>query len=285
MVHNYITSKDLIERIYNNYNIQSDDFVSRLPTWVLNAIREIGIKQSYILTNIVLYLKDNKSCIPKEIDRIYGVKINGLTADLNYDLSTVEKQYYSHHYKNEVVGFNGSIYKTEHNAIDDYDEDLVTPDEEKLTQTYPTVISPTDYYNAQYLELNHTNFDIKYWRSRSKDTYKYKIVNGWINTNVKEGTIELACGAIPYLYDQDFEMIFPLIPDDENLIQALTFYILGQMLMRGYKHSLLSYTTNNEFLNPGMGWTKYSKLARNSCNAMSPDSKRTLSKLTGRNII
>ena len=88
MVHNYITSKDLIERIYNNYNIQSDDFVSRLPTWVLNAIREIGIKQSYILTNIVLYLKDNKSCIPKEIDRIYGVKINGLTADLNYDLNS-----------------------------------------------------------------------------------------------------------------------------------------------------------------------------------------------------
>lgn len=284
MIHNYISSKELVERIYNDYNIQSDDFVSRLPTWTLNAIREIGIKQSYVLTTIVLKLYDNKACIPKEIDRVYGVKINGLTADFNYDLSTVDKINYEE-VTNQVVGFNGNVYKHEPNAIDDYDEDIVTPAPIKPTSSVPNVISPTDYYNATYPWLSHTNFDIKYWRSRSKETNKYKIVNGWINTNVSEGTVELACGAIAYLYDEDFEMIFPLIPDDENLIKAITFYILGQILMRGYKHSLLSYSVNNEFLNPGMGWTKYSKLARNSCNALSPDSKRTLSKLTGRNII
>lgn len=285
MIHNYISSKNLIERIYNDYNIQSDDFVSRLSTWTLNAIREIGIKQSYILTNIVMELQHNQVCIPKEIDRIYGVKINGLTADLNYDLNTVNKIHYQPGTPTSVVGFDGRVYVHEHNILDSEDIECVTPETPISTSSVPNVISPTDYYNAQYPGLSHTNFDIRYWRSRTKETYKYKIINGWINTNVEHGTIELACGSIPYVYDEEFEMIFPLIPDNENLIKAIIFYVLGQMLMRGYKHSLLSYTVNNEFLNPGMGWTKYSKMARNSCNALSPDSKRTLSKLTGRNII
>ena len=285
MVHNYISSKTLIERIYNDYNIQSDDFVSRLSTWTLNAIREIGIKQSYILTNIILKLENNKCCIPKEIDRVYGVKINGLTADLNYDLNTIDKIQYNPNGQSLVVGFNGEVFKNEHNALDDFDEDLVTIIDTKISTAIPNNIIPTNYYNATYPWLSHTNFDIKYWRGRTQQTCKYKVVNGWINTDVESGIVEAACGAISYEYDSDFEMIFPMIPDDENLIKALIFYVLGQMLMRGYKHSLLSYATNNEFLNPGMGWNKYSKLARNSCNSISPDSKRTLSKLTGRNII
>jgi len=273
MVHNYITSKDLVERIYNDYNIQSDDFVSRLPTWVLNAIREITIKQVYILTNIILELHNHKACLPKEIDRIYGVKIDGLTADLNYDLSTTDKSLYTEINGTVVVGFDGKIYTHEQNILNNFGIDT------------PNVITPTEFYNMQYPGLTHSEFDIKYWRSRTKETCKYKIVNGWINSNIEHGLMEIACGTIPYLYDEEFEMIFPLIPDDENLIKAITFYILGQMLLRGYKHSLLSYTTNNEFLNPGMGWNKYSKLARNSCNAISPDSKRTITKLTGRNIL
>ena len=40
MTHNYISSKHIIDRIYSDYNIQSDDFVSRVPLWTLNAIRE-----------------------------------------------------------------------------------------------------------------------------------------------------------------------------------------------------------------------------------------------------
>ena len=273
MVHNYITSKNLIERIYNDYNIQSDDFVSRLPTWTINAIREIGIKQSYILTNIVLELHHNKACLPKEIDRVYGVKINGLTADLNYDLSTVDRSIYTEVGNTAVVGFDGHVYTNEQNLLNNFGINV------------PNIVTPTEFYNMQYPDMIHSEFDMKYWKCRTKETYKYKIVNGWVNTNVEKGLMELACGVIPYLYDEEFEMIFPLLPDDENLLKAITFYILGQMLMRGYKHALLSYTTNNEFLNPGMGWTKYSKLARNSCNAMSPDSKRTITKQTGRNIL
>jgi len=282
MVHNYITSKSLIERIYSDYNIQSDDFVSRLSTWTLNAIREIGIKQSYVLTNIRLELFNYKVCIPKEIDRIYAVKIKGMTADLNYNLFINEKIDYN--MKSKVIGFDGKVYSHEPNILDDY-FNVVTTIDTSSQHIIETDITPNPIYNAQYDNLKHTVFDINYWKGRTKQTYNYKVTDGWIHSNVEYGDIEIACGAIPYVYDEEFDMLFPLIPDDENLIKAITFYVLGQILMRGYKHPLLSYAINNEFLNPGMAWIKYIKLARNSCNAMSPDSKRTLSKLTGRNII
>ena len=65
MTHNYISSKHIIDRIYSDYNIQSDDFVSRVPLWTLNAIREIGIKQTYILSNVVMQLVNYKCALPK----------------------------------------------------------------------------------------------------------------------------------------------------------------------------------------------------------------------------
>lgn len=35
----FISSATLIPDMYNDYNIQSDDFVSRFPIWIANAGR------------------------------------------------------------------------------------------------------------------------------------------------------------------------------------------------------------------------------------------------------
>ena len=43
MVHKYISSKVLIDKIYDEYNIQSDDFIGRLSTWTLNVLKESKI--------------------------------------------------------------------------------------------------------------------------------------------------------------------------------------------------------------------------------------------------
>lgn len=279
MTHNYISSKHIIDRIYTDYNIQSDDFVSRVPLWTLNAIREIGIKQTYVLSNVVMQLVNYKCALPKELERIYGVKIDGFTADSNFDLNVVNKYEYG---DSNVVGFDGNTYTGDVNILKAYSA-AYDPDESD-----PIILNEIQPDYGEQIPagvLTTTPFDIRLWRGRSMESLKYKIVNGWLTANVETGKVEIACGVFPYLYDAEFEMIFPLIPDDENLIKAITFSILSNILMRGYKHALLSFTANNEFLNPGMGWTKYSKLARNSCNSLNTSDARTLTKLTGRNII
>ena len=58
MIHKYISSKVLIEKIYDEYNIQSSDFVTRLSTWTLNVLRQIKIKQIYVIKNIEIEYQD-----------------------------------------------------------------------------------------------------------------------------------------------------------------------------------------------------------------------------------
>ena len=288
MVHKYISAKTIIDRIYDNYNIQSDDFVSRVSNWTLNCLREIGVKQSYVLDNVILQLHNKKVAIPTDVDRVYGVKINGITAELSFKFETVDKTYYG---KNNVVGFDGKVYTHETNILDTYNSvGAITNNEISTFDNTPTP-SPTGGIEPWYEDTNvldgvtSSKFNANYWRHTDIEGYKYKIVAGWIETNSPNGTVELLCGRIPYQYDEILDQLFPLIPDDENLIQYITSEILVHVLMRGYKHALLNLTTNNEFVNPAMAAKKYMALARNSCNSLSPSAKQTLSKLTGRNII
>lgn len=44
----FISSATLIPDMYNDYNIQSDDFVSRFPIWVANALEELKFIQAYV---------------------------------------------------------------------------------------------------------------------------------------------------------------------------------------------------------------------------------------------
>ena len=280
MIHKYISAKTIIDRIYDNYNIQSDDFVSRVSNWTLNCIREIGIKQSYVLDNVVLTLSNKKVAIPIDIDRIYGVKINGVTAELSFKFETVDKTYYGNNY---VVGFDGTVYNREISPLE-----VMVGSWDNVPQPSPSggiEPDPNLYPISPIAGVTHSEFNANYWRHIDIEGYKYKVVHGWIETNSPNGVVEILCGRIPYRYDEVLDQLFPLIPDDENLIQAVTFTILGNILMRGYKHSLLNLTSNNEFVNPGIAAKKYIALARNSCNSMSPSAKQSLSKLTGRNII
>ena len=280
MIHRYISAKTIIDRIYDNYNIQSDDFVSKVSTWTLNCVREIGIKQAYILDNVILSLNNKKVAIPIDIDRIYGVKINGITANLSLNFETIDKTYYGDNY---VVGFDGTIYNHESNPLE-----TVVGSWDNTPQPTPTggiEPDPNLYAISPIAGVTQSQFNANYWKHQNIEGYKYKIVHGWIETNSTDGVIEILCGRIPYRFDEGLDQLFPLIPDDENLINAITFTCLTNILMRGYKHAILNLTSNNEFTNPGLAAKKYIPMARNSCNTLSISAKRTLSKLTGRNII
>lgn len=263
MINKYISSKTIIEKIYDEFNIQSDDFVTRVATWTLNVLKTSKIKQAYVLENILIDFSDYRICIPQKVDRIYEVSIDGYKAIPSIGNTLKVKTNYSNN--GIVFGFDGTIYPTSSNII-------------PLNTTI-------DLNETEVVVSEDSVFGLRQLRNNTVGTATYKINNGWIHTNIEHGTCEIACGSIPYVYDEDMDTIFPLIPDDENLFNAIMYYCLKNILQRGYHHPVLNLTSNNHYTNPALAYEKYSMKARNSCNALSPSVKKSLSSLLNISLI
>lgn len=265
MIHKFINSKQIIAKIYDEYNIQSDDFVARLPTWTYNVLRQIKIKQVYVLKNIQIEYDNNKIYIPQYVDKVYGVKINGVLAKPIFSDDILVKTKMTN---SPVIGIDGSVFPTEKNIM----EFITTSNEEETI----TNVEENLIFSEGVLK---TAFNIKYVTQGMSEEPTYKINNGWVHTNIEYGTCEIVCGTIPYEYDSELDMIFPLIPDDEYLKEAITQYCLTNMLRRGLKHHTLTLQSNNRYINPAQAYDYYVPKARNSCNSLSPQAKESLSKI------
>ena len=213
----FISSATLIPDMYNDYNIQSDDFVSRFPIWV----------------------DDHRCQLPWDFRGIIDVVINNKKAVL----------------KNSA----------------EFNKDTIT---EKVT-TVPTytpypgipnadITSPGDKNNS----FNHAPVD--------KEQPYYYISNNWIHTNVDYGTIHLRYRALPVVYDSIINMDVPLIYNNGPLKKYLKLYVLKQMLLRGYKHPVISLTTNNPYTNPAIELDRMRIQVRVSCNKFSNDRRENI---------
>lgn len=260
MIHKFINSKILIEKIYDEYNIQSDDFITRFPNWVLNVLRNIKIKQVYLLENAQIDIVDYKAFIPQQIDKIYMVIINGTLANPIFGDFLKAKTKYSN--SPLMIGIDGTVFPDTNNVVD------------LLTTSTCTNLNSEDLV-----------FGIRSCKFNNDVSYNYKINNGWVHTNLENGTCELICGSIPYEYDEETDLMFPLIPDDGDLKEAIVNYCLMNMLRRGMKHHTLSLNTNNRFMNPALSYEYYIPKARNSCNSLSIQARESLSKILNINIM
>ena len=265
MIHKFINSKILISKIYDEYNIQSDDFVSRLPNWTYNVLRQIKVKQVYVIKNIQIEYDGNKIYIPQYIDKVYGIKINGILAK---PIFSDEIRVKTRMGNSPVIGIDGTVFPTEKNIME-------------FVSTESTITNSSNVENNLIFDegVLKSAFNIKYVTQGVSEEPTYKINNGWIHTNVEYGTCEIICGTIPYEYDSELDMIFPLIPDDEYLKEAIVQYCLMNMLRRGFKHHTLTLQANNRYVNPAQGYDYFIPKARNSCNSLSPQAKESLSKI------
>lgn len=283
MITKYISSKSIISRLYDIYNIQSDDFVSRLAGWTFNVIRDVRVKQTYVLKNIYVDYVNGKAEIPKEIDKVYGVKVNNVLIDLSMSNNSRDRylQNPTDKHLDLVVNYNGDIDNVDYDVNTEMyliDNTILVSHTEHDTTTDGEVL----FINPNDSILTSSAFAIKYWKQLNYTNnditpITYKIVNGWIHIfGCDYGTIEILGGAIPHEYDSELDIYFPMIPDNEAFINAVVSYCLWNILLRGYKHPALSLTANNEFINPAMAYEKWKPKARNQCNALSPTAKQTL---------
>lgn len=119
--------------------------------------------------------------------------------------------------------------------------------------------------------------------SLTHNDFKYQLTNnGYIITTFKScdlGDIKFYIKKLATELDSTTKLYFPLIPDSEDLITALEWYILKRLLERGHKVGNFSLSVNNEYLNPGIAWDKYKKIAESAIRPIDPDEREQISRI------
>jgi len=108
---------------------------------------------------------------------------------------------------------------------------------------------------------------------------KYELSNGYIITTFETGDVRIYIKVLPIELDANLKLYFPLIPDNEDVLTALDWYILKRLLERGHLVPNFSLKDNNEFTNPALAWEKYKKIARNSVINIDSDTRSEISKI------
>ena len=109
-------------------------------------------------------------------------------------------------------------------------------------------------------------------------TLKYQLDNnGYIITTFTNDKIRFYIRTFPTELDDVSRLMFPLIPDNEDLLTALEWFILKQLLYRRYNLIGLSLRDNNPFTNPAIAWEKHKKIARNSLASLDDDEREQIS--------
>lgn len=187
----FISSATLIPDMYNDYNIQSDDFVSRFPIWVANALEELKFIQAYVNVEKDIEFDDHRCQLPWDFRGVIDVIINNKKAVL----------------KNSA----------------EFNKDTIT---EKVT-TVPTYTPYPGIPNADITSPGDKNDSFNHAPVNKEQPYYY-ISNNWIHTNVDYGTIHLRYRALPVVYDSIINMDVPLIYNNGPLKNILNFMFLNK---------------------------------------------------------
>lgn len=206
----FISSAELIPEIYSDYNIKSDDFINRFPIWIVNALEELKIYQSYVTNEKELPLTNGKVELPYDFKGIIDV----YTDDKKLKLATSNKDIESNDYK-----------------------------------------------------------------------YSYYIQNNWLYTSSDFENIKITYRSFPFVEDEVLGMYVPLIYDIGLLKRYLKLYIIRNMLIRGYKHSILNLTVNNPVINPGLELMQIKTQVRTACNKFNKDRRENIAEILSKTFI
>lgn len=229
----YINSSVLVAEIIQDYNIQSNDFITRFSNWCVQCLGDLNIYQAYVEKQASLAILGGKVKLPDFYRAIIGVWINNRKA--------VPKNPNS-----EIV----------------LDKDTTKAGFVEARTTEPNDLSSLAYPQTVSSEENKCN--------KKQDTSKeieYYISQGWLHTpDLDTATAVVDYLAIPIVYDANLNMNFPIIYNDEILKEAIKLFVLTRMLNRGYKHPIQNLKDNNPYTNPALKYDRIRYRVRTSVN-------------------
>ena len=92
--------------------------------------------------------------------------------------------------------------------------------------------------------------------------------NNYAQFNFETGTVKIHYKSIPV--DEDG---FPLVPDDERLLDALSWFVMKRIILRGFKHPELDYKMCEQM------WMKTYPMAQNSVKSVNSDERELIYRL------
>ena len=106
---------------------------------------------------------------------------------------------------------------------------------------------------------------------------KYELSNGYIITTFEEGTVKFYIQTLPVEFDTNLNIYFPIIPNNETLLEALDNFILMRVLQRGHVLNPYSLRDNNPFTNPALAWEQSKMAVKNSLTSLDNDARHEIS--------
>lgn len=126
------------------------------------------------------------------------------------------------------------------------------------------------FYRDSDIDVETANLNIE-----SIDGVQYKISNNYIHLIGKDNaTIILHYNTIPKEFDEELNVYFPCIPDVEQLKEALSWYILKElMLSQEFKHNEINWQLAEQ------KWEQLYPRAKNACKNMTFDERMNITRV------
>lgn len=211
---NYISGTEIISRVYDEFNIKSDDFVNRVPKWIYNCLKRIDHHKVYSNLYIKGKFENNKIYLPSFEGNIKMLSINGIII-INSEKDELPKDYSS----------------------------ILTSDN--------TIISDDNTFNANNALSKDESLISNFINTSTENkTSAYYIEQNVLYVKYISGTYKLWYECIPVEFNDKFQSHIPLIPDLENVIEHIKWGVFKNVLSRGYIHPLYSLGSKDPVYDP-----------------------------------
>lgn len=256
MIHNYISSKNIVAKIIADLGLEEHKInITDIKEWIAEALHKIGAIRQYDAKVTTLAIKDYQAKLPCDVEKIdfvaYSCKCNKGWVPMKKATGQFSVLYKFNNSKKDCndccmliqddalipLVKNMFHFDNDREALDKLNDDL------NLRQTLSALVNQYTFGCNKGLR-DCLNFS---------DTVQYDLKPGYIVTNVRHGYIKLAYRST-YL-DEDG---MPMIPDDVSYSEAIYWYVAMKLL---YIEWFSGRKPQNLYYDAKSAWNFYRKQA------------------------
>lgn len=257
MIYRLVEADEVISRLDNDFNVNTGDWVPRIPQWIYQCLSDLNIRLGLIPKAHIATVVNFQAHIPEDLEQMIGVEYNG--SKLDRRTTTQYKNQSTNTYSNIILQTNigVTVEGTLKNVTLDDDLENIKINVDKIRV----------YDASSITELPSSNH------------YYYLLPNGRIETSFETGYVIFHYYTLPYSYNKTVNSKCPLIPDTEAIKDAITWYLFQSILQRGTKHPIFSIGNPNWKLDPYERYRKSRLNAKNKARNLDPDQARILDRM------
>lgn len=257
-----ISSKQIVAKVIADLDLQEGEIrISDINEWIAEGLEKIGSVRSYEHKVTVLPIVDHQVSLPCDLHQLdqvaYSFKCDGRWLSMRKATSAFGV---THDIKckcgkpNMLIPDTAMfpIVKNMYNLVKDEDALAILNKEDNLRETLSVLLNQWTDDSVNGHHFGHKGRGHLDGTMYSCDL-QYTTKPGYIMTNAPKGFVKISYYAIPT--DDDS---MPLIPNNENVKEALTWYIILKLL---YPKKLRGVIKENDYTEMKNNWHYYKRLA------------------------